>query len=91
VRALSQGSILSEKTFMEVLPVPHIPSLQNRFLNSIPPAGLVILERSKRVLPPLAEDGNGLPPDQINPYSGIYDANGKLPSPPNKLAFLVYV
>jgi hypothetical protein len=91
VRALLQASILSEKTFMEVLPVPNIPALQNRFLSSTPPAGLVILERPKRVLPPLAEDGNGLPPDTINPYSGIYDANGKLPSPPNKLAFLVYV
>jgi hypothetical protein len=75
---------------MEVLPAPNIPSLQNRFLNSIPPAGLVILERPKRVLPPLASDGNGLPPDQISPYSGIYDRNGKLPSPPSKLAFIAY-
>ena len=82
--------ILKEKTFMEVLPVQPIASLQSRFLNSIPPAGLVVLENPKRVLPPLASDGNGLPPDNITPYSGIYDERGKLPAPPCGLKFIAY-
>jgi hypothetical protein len=34
------------------------------------------------VLPPAATDGNGLPPDKISPYSGIYDATGRLPRVP---------
>jgi hypothetical protein len=41
-----------------------------------------VLASVKRVLPPAATDGVGLPPDKITPYSGIYDANGKLPTVP---------
>ena len=67
---------------MTVLPVPVIPSLQARYLGATPPAGLQILANVKRVLPPAATDGVGLPPDKIMPYSGIYDANGKLPTVP---------
>jgi len=67
---------------MTVLPVPVIPSLQERYLNAIPPAGLQVLQNVKRVLPPAASEGVGLPPDKIMPFSGIYDANGKLPTVP---------
>jgi len=67
---------------MTVLPVPVIPSLQQRYLGAVPPAGLQILAEVKRVLPPAATDGVGLPPDKITPYSGIYDKNGKLPTVP---------
>jgi hypothetical protein len=48
----------------------------------VPPAGLQILANVKRILPPAGTDGVGLPPDKITPYSGIYDANGKLPTVP---------
>jgi hypothetical protein len=41
-----------------------------------------VLAPVKRVLPPAGIDGNGLPPDKISPYSGIYDANGQLPRVP---------
>jgi hypothetical protein len=67
---------------MTVLPVPVIPHLQARYLGATPPAGLQILATVKRVLPPAAIDGNGLPPDKISPYSGIYDATGRLPRVP---------
>lgn len=67
---------------MTVLPVPVIPSLQQRYLGAVPPAGLQVLAEVKRVLPPAATDGVGLPPDKITPYSGIYDENGKLPTVP---------
>jgi hypothetical protein len=67
---------------MTVLPVPSIPPMQARYLGATPPAGLVILEKPHRVLPPAGQDGNGLPPDTITPYSGIYDANGRLPTVP---------
>lgn len=67
---------------MTVLPVPQIPSLQQRYLGATPPAGLQVLAEIKRVLPPAATDGVGLPPDKISPYSGIYDENGKLPTVP---------
>jgi len=73
---------------MTVLPVPQIPRMQERYLNSVPPAGLVVLERPHRVLPPAGQDGNGLPPDTIIPYSGIYDENGRLPTPVSNLTFL---
>ena len=66
---------------MTVLPVPVIPGLQARYLGATPPSGLQILATIKRVLPPAA-DGVGLPPDKIMPFSGIYDANGKLPTVP---------
>jgi hypothetical protein len=49
-----------------------------------------VLQRPVRILPPLASDGNGLPPDKILPYSGIYDEAGKLPSGPAKPGFLAY-
>jgi hypothetical protein len=67
---------------MTVLPVPVIPDLQAKYLGQTPPAGLQILATVKRVLPPAAQDGNGLPPDKISPYSGIYDATGRLPRVP---------
>jgi len=75
---------------MTVLPVPQIPKYQERYLNSIPPAGLVVLESPKRILPPAAMDGNGLPPDKITPYSGIYDESGRLPKPASTLTFLAH-
>jgi hypothetical protein len=75
---------------MTVLPVPNIPKLQEKYLGSTPPAGLVVLEHVKRVLPPAGQDGNGLPPDKINPHSGIYDENGKLPKPASTLTFLAH-
>lgn len=64
---------------MTVLPVPVIPGLQARYLGATPPAGLQVLAAVKRVLPPAGTDGVGLPPDKISPYSGIYDAHGRLP------------
>jgi hypothetical protein len=52
----------------------------------------VVLERPKRILPPAGQDGNGLPPDTITPYSGIYDANGRLPTVPGPgTTFLAHV
>lgn len=75
---------------MTVLPVPSIPPAQQRFLNGVPPAGLVVLEKPKRILPPAGQDGNGLPPDTISPYSGIYNEQGKLPSPVSNLTFLAH-
>ncbi len=67
---------------MTVLPTPVIPAFQEKYLGAVPPAGLQVLASVKRVLPPAGTDGVGLPPDKINPYSGIYDANGKLPTVP---------
>jgi len=48
----------------------------------------VVLSKPNRVLPPAGQDGNGLPPDTIIPYSGIYDESGKLPTPVSNLTFL---
>lgn len=62
--------------------------MQQRYLNEVPPAGLVVLAKPNRVLPPAGQDGNGLPPDKITPYSGIYDENGRLPTPASTLTFL---
>ena len=62
--------------------------MQQRYLNEVPPAGLVVLSKPNRVLPPAGQDGNGLPPDTIIPYSGIYDESGKLPTPASNLTFL---
>jgi hypothetical protein len=64
---------------MTVLPVPVIPAMQARYLGATPPAGLQILSKVARVLGPAGTDGAGLPPDKISPYSGIYDAQGRLP------------
>jgi hypothetical protein len=49
-----------------------------------------VLAKPHRVLPPAGSEGNGLPPDTITPYSGIYDENGKLPTPASNLTFLAY-
>jgi hypothetical protein len=77
---------------MTVLPVPSIPSATLKAIGSNPPAGLVVLEKPHRVLPPAGEDGNGLPPDTITPYSGIYDANGKLPTVPGPgMTFIAHI
>ena len=67
---------------MTVLPVPTIPAHQAKYLGATPPAGLQILAAVKRILPPAGIDGVGLPPDNILPYSGIYDENGRLPRIP---------
>jgi hypothetical protein len=67
---------------MTVLPIPNIPAFQAKYLGATPPAGLEVLAPVKRVLPPAGTEGNGLPPDKILPYSGIYDANGRLPRVP---------
>lgn len=76
---------------MTVLPVPSIPPIQARYLGATPQAGLQILSKPSRVLPPAGMDGNGLPPDTIMPFSGIYGADGKLPVVPTKgLTFLAY-
>jgi len=76
---------------MTVLPVPQIPRYQQMYLNGVPPAGLQILAKPNRILPPAATDGNGLPPDKITPYSGIYDEHGRLPTPSSTLTFLARV
>jgi len=77
---------------MTVLPIPLIPSATQKAIGTIPPAGLVVLEKPHRVLPPAGEDGNGLPPDTIMPYSGIYDSNGKLPTVPGPgLTFIAHI
>lgn len=76
---------------MTVLPVPNIPAFQAKYLGATPPAGLQILAPVKRVLPPAGTDGNGLPPATISPYSGIYDAAGKLPRIPEPgLSFVAH-
>jgi hypothetical protein len=67
---------------MTVLPTPSTPAYTKEYLNITPPAGLVVLDKTKRVLPPAATEGTGLPPSTITPYSGIYDSNGKLPTVP---------
>jgi hypothetical protein len=76
---------------MTVLPIPSIPAAVQRYTNATPPAGLQILQKPNRVLPPAGSEGNGLPPDTITPYSGIYDENGKLPSPRSNLTFMARV
>ena len=75
---------------MTVLPVPSIPAMQARYLGATPPAGLQILANVKRILPPAGQDGNGLPPSSITPYSGIYDEHGRLPTPSSNLTFLAH-
>ena len=77
---------------MTVLPIPNIPRHQAQYLGSTPPAGLQILAKPSRVLPPASADGPGLPSDKINPYSGIYDENGRLPQVPGPgTTFLAHV
>lgn len=65
--------------------------MQQRYLGAVPPAGLQILAEPHRVLPPAGQDGNGLPPDKITPYSGIYDEHGRLPTLTSSLTFLARV
>jgi hypothetical protein len=67
---------------MTILPTPSTPAYTKQYLNITPPAGLVVLDKTERVLPPAATDGSGLPLDTIMPYSGIYDSEGKLPKVP---------
>lgn len=77
---------------MTVLPVPSTPEYTQRSIGITPPAGLVILTKPNRVLPPLASDGPGFPSDKIMPDSGIYDSNGKLPKTPGPgMTFIVRV
>ena len=77
---------------MTVLPVPVIPAMQARYLGATPPAGLQILAAVKRILGPAGTDGVALPPDKINPYSGIYDEHGRLPRVPGAgITFLARV
>ena len=77
---------------MTVLPAPSIPAATLKTIGINPPAGLVILNEPKRILPPAGEDGNGLPPDKITPYSGIYDEHGKLPTVPGPgMTFIAHV
>jgi len=73
---------------MTISPISSAAELFQRFPNNSAPAGLQILSAPKRVLPPLSSEGNGLPPDKITPFSGIYDERGHLPSPASKLNFI---
>ena len=73
---------------MTVLPIPSIPSALAKYTGLTPPAGLVALNKPRYILPPAGQDGPGLPSSEITPYSGIYDQNGKLPTPPSNLLFL---
>jgi hypothetical protein len=50
-----------------------------------------VLAKVNRTLPPASTEGNGLPPDKISPYSGIYDEHGRLPTPVSTLTFLARV
>jgi hypothetical protein len=76
---------------MTVLPTPVIPELIQRYTGMTPPAGLVTLVRRKVTSGPEGTDGTAMPSDKINPYSGIYDAKGHLPSVPAPgLTFLAY-
>jgi hypothetical protein len=77
---------------MTVLPVPSIPSAVQKYTNVVPPAGLQVLAQPHHVLPPAGQDGPGLPPSTITPYSGIYDEQGRLPTVPGPgTTFLAHV
>lgn len=70
-------------TFMTVLPIPVIPELIQRYTGVQAPANLVALANRKPASSgPEGTDGSAMPEDTINPYSGIYDAQGKLPRIP---------
>ena len=76
---------------MTVLPIPQNPTYTQRYINQTPPAGLVVLQKVKWTLGPAGTDGNGLPPDKISPYSGIYGSDGRLPKIPTAgLTFMAY-
>ena len=64
---------------MNVSPISNIGSLQQKYLNEVPPANLAVLAKPKRNLPPASTEGVGLPPETISP-KGIYDETGKLPT-----------
>jgi len=68
---------------MTVLPIPVIPELIQRYTGVQAPANLVMLADKKTASSgPEGTDGSAMPPDKISPYSGIYDAHGKLPRIP---------
>ena len=68
---------------MTVLPIPIIPELIERYTGVQAPANLVALaDRKPASSGPEGTDGSAMPEDKINPYSGIYDANGRLPLVP---------
>lgn len=70
-------------TFMTVLPTPIIPQLIQRYTGTLPPADLLILATRKPASSgPEGTNGSAMPPSTISPYSGIYDAQGKLPRVP---------
>jgi hypothetical protein len=58
--------------------IPQIPVFQQKYLNVVPPAGLVVLQNPNRILPPAASDGPGIPSDKILEHS-LYDEHGRLP------------
>ena len=68
---------------MTVLPIPVIPELTQRYTGVQAPANLVALANRKPASSgPEGTDGSAMPEDTINPYSGIYDAQGRLPRIP---------
>jgi len=68
---------------MTVLPIPIIPELIERYTGVQAPANLLALaDRKPASSGPEGTDGSAMPEDTINPYSGIYDANGRLPLVP---------
>jgi hypothetical protein len=68
---------------MTVLPIPIIPELIHRYTGVQAPANLVALSNRKPASSgPEGTDGSAMPPSKINPYSGIYDAQGRLPRIP---------
>jgi len=77
---------------MTVLPTPLTPAYTQKYLNINPPAGLIILDKPNRVLPPAGSEGSGLPSSTIMPHSGIYDSNGHLPKIPGAgITFVAHV
>jgi hypothetical protein len=68
---------------MTVLPIPIIPTLIQRYTGVQAPANLVMLANRKPASSgPEGTNGSAMPPSTINPYSGIYDKDGKLPRVP---------
>jgi hypothetical protein len=68
---------------MTVLPIPIVPELIQRYVGVQAPANLVALANRKPASSgPEGTDGSAMPEDKISPYSGIYDAHGRLPRIP---------
>jgi hypothetical protein len=68
---------------MTVLPIPVIPELIQRYTGVLPPADLLILATRKPASSgPEGTNGSAMPAGKISPYSGIYDAQGRLPRIP---------